>query len=64
MQPNSANVEICGNHEECEARLDQIKLTKGFSAEEPVKGHMVSSFFHILSFPKLKKKRHQLADTE
>ena len=37
------------NHEECEARPDQIKLTKGFSAKEPVKGHMASSFFHNLN---------------
>lgn len=43
---NSVNVEICSNHDDCEARRAQIKLTKGFSAKESVKGHMVSSFFH------------------
>ncbi|PQQ16811.1 uncharacterized protein Pyn_08806 [Prunus yedoensis var. nudiflora] len=39
---NSVNVEICSNHEECEARRTEIKLTKGFSAKESVKGHMVN----------------------
>ncbi|XP_015891553.2 RNA demethylase ALKBH10B [Ziziphus jujuba] len=42
VQADSTNVEICSNHEDCEARRDQIKLTKGFSAKEPVKGHMVN----------------------
>ncbi|XP_062086273.1 RNA demethylase ALKBH10B isoform X2 [Humulus lupulus] len=37
-----ANIEICSNHEDCEARLDQIKLTKGFSAKEQLKGHTVN----------------------
>lgn len=41
-QLNSVNVEICSNHEECEARRTEIKLTKGFSAKESVKGHMVN----------------------
>ncbi|KAI4329736.1 hypothetical protein MLD38_028086 [Melastoma candidum] len=35
-------VEICDNHEDCEARAADIKLTKGFNAKEPVKGHMVN----------------------
>lgn len=39
---NSVNVEICSNHDDCEARRAQIKLTKGFSAKESVKGHMVN----------------------
>lgn len=42
VQANYAEVEICSNHEECEARPGQMKLTKGFSAKEPVKGHMVN----------------------
>ncbi|XP_008451400.1 RNA demethylase ALKBH10B [Cucumis melo] len=42
VQANYADVEICSNHEECEARPGQMKLTKGFSAKEPVKGHMVN----------------------
>ncbi|KAB2600775.1 hypothetical protein D8674_004971 [Pyrus ussuriensis x Pyrus communis] len=41
-QLNSVNEEICSNHDECEARRTQIKLTKGFSAKESVKGHMVN----------------------
>lgn len=48
MQPINENVEICSNHEECDARRSQIKLTKGFAAKEQVKGHMASSFFHSL----------------
>ncbi|KAL6214754.1 hypothetical protein ACLB2K_014186 [Fragaria x ananassa] len=39
---NSLNTEICSNHDDCEARRAQIKLTKGFSAKESVKGHMVN----------------------
>jgi alkylated DNA repair protein alkB family protein 5 len=39
---HEANIEICSNHEDCEARLDQIKLTKGFSAKEQLKGHTVN----------------------
>ncbi|PRQ26192.1 putative oxoglutarate/iron-dependent dioxygenase, alpha-ketoglutarate-dependent dioxygenase AlkB [Rosa chinensis] len=39
---NSVNTEICSNHDDCEARRAQIKLTKGFSAKESVKGHMVN----------------------
>lgn len=48
VQPAIENVDLCSNHEDCEARPSQIKLTKGFSAKEPVKGHMASSFFHNL----------------
>ncbi|KAJ8547488.1 hypothetical protein K7X08_011074 [Anisodus acutangulus] len=33
---------FCTNHENCEARHDQIKMTKGFVSKEPVKGHMVN----------------------
>ncbi|KAK2649191.1 hypothetical protein Ddye_016680 [Dipteronia dyeriana] len=40
VQPANENVEICSNHEDCDARRSQIKLTKGFSAKEQVKGHM------------------------
>ncbi|KAJ1433030.1 Alpha-ketoglutarate-dependent dioxygenase AlkB-like superfamily [Sesbania bispinosa] len=42
MQPSLMNNNICSNHEECEGRSSQIKLTKGFSAKESVKGHMVN----------------------
>lgn len=42
VQPTIENTNICSNHEDCEARPGQIKLTKGFSAKEPVKGHMVN----------------------
>ncbi|PIA39331.1 hypothetical protein AQUCO_02600053v1 [Aquilegia coerulea] len=33
---------ICSNHEDCEIRRTHIKMTKGFVAKEPVKGHMVN----------------------
>lgn len=36
------HTEICDNHEDCLARREQIKITKGFVAKEPVKGHMVN----------------------
>lgn len=42
VEPTLENIEICTNHEECEARPAQIKLTKGFVAKEPVKGHMMN----------------------
>ncbi|KAK1560940.1 hypothetical protein Q3G72_032561 [Acer saccharum] len=42
VQPDNENVEICSNHEDCDARRSQIKLTKGFSAKEQVKGHMMN----------------------
>ncbi|KAI3449591.1 hypothetical protein Pfo_006256 [Paulownia fortunei] len=42
VQPFSENVDICSNHEQCEARRVGIKMTKGFVAKEPVKGHMVN----------------------
>lgn len=35
---------LCSNHDECEARQAQIKMTKGFVAKEPVKGQMASLF--------------------
>lgn len=42
MQPTPENIEICSNHEDCDERRTQIKLTKGFTAKEQVKGHMVN----------------------
>ncbi|KAG4174424.1 hypothetical protein ERO13_A11G119800v2 [Gossypium hirsutum] len=42
VQHVEENNDICSNHEECDARPSQIKLTKGFSAKEHVKGHMVN----------------------
>ncbi|GAB4841180.1 hypothetical protein Ancab_021924 [Ancistrocladus abbreviatus] len=41
-QANFERVEICDNHENCGGRREQIKITKGFVAKEPVKGHMAS----------------------
>ncbi|XVF32639.1 hypothetical protein REPUB_Repub17cG0099700 [Reevesia pubescens] len=38
VQHVEENIDICSNHEECDARPSQIKLTKGFSAKEQVKG--------------------------
>ncbi|RZC93887.1 hypothetical protein C5167_016582 [Papaver somniferum] len=38
----SESIQICSNHEDCETRRDNIKMTKGFIAKEPVKGHMVN----------------------
>ena len=45
------NMEICSNHNDCEARRAQIKMTKGFVAKESVKGHMASSFFYKFKIP-------------
>lgn len=60
VRPSEVNINICSNHDDCEARPGQIKLTKGFSAKEPVKGHMASSFFHnfrrILSIENMESK--------
>lgn len=56
MQGNAENVKICSDHEECRARLEQIKLTKGFSAKESVKGQMVSIFPIFSCIQKEKKK--------
>ncbi|PPD70350.1 hypothetical protein GOBAR_DD32766 [Gossypium barbadense] len=42
VQHVEENIDICSNHEECDARPSQIKLTNGFSAKEHVKGHMVN----------------------
>ncbi|KAJ4955364.1 hypothetical protein NE237_012147 [Protea cynaroides] len=36
------SIQICSNHEDCENRRAQIKITKGFVAKELVKGHMVN----------------------
>ncbi|XP_058197964.1 RNA demethylase ALKBH10B-like [Rhododendron vialii] len=41
-QPTSETVDLCSNHEDCEARRALIKVTKGFTAKEHVKGHMVN----------------------
>ncbi|KAF3680614.1 hypothetical protein T459_08410 [Capsicum annuum] len=42
--------EFCTNHENCEERHDQIKMTKGFVSKEPVKGHMVNVVRGLKSF--------------
>lgn len=42
VQANLDHIEICDNHEDCLNRREQIKMTKGFVAKEPVKGHMVN----------------------
>ncbi|KAJ6838839.1 uncharacterized protein M6B38_319320 [Iris pallida] len=38
----SEYVKICSDHEECMTRPERIKISKGFVAREPVKGHMAS----------------------
>ncbi|MCD7468014.1 hypothetical protein HAX54_005799 [Datura stramonium] len=42
IQPLLESVEFCSNHENCEARHADIKMTKGFVSKEPVKGHVVN----------------------
>ncbi|GFY98770.1 oxidoreductase, 2OG-Fe(II) oxygenase family protein [Actinidia rufa] len=42
VQPVLENIDLCSKHEDCEARRDQIKMTKGFIVKESVKGHMVN----------------------
>ncbi|THG15481.1 RNA demethylase ALKBH10B-like [Camellia sinensis] len=42
VQPTLDNMDLCSNHEDCEARRDLMKMTKGFTAKEPVKGHTVN----------------------
>ncbi|GLT42570.1 hypothetical protein SLA2020_165620 [Shorea laevis] len=42
VHPIGENIELCSNHDECNGRPSQFKLTKGFSAKEHVKGHMVN----------------------
>ncbi|PSR94795.1 hypothetical protein CEY00_Acc25549 [Actinidia chinensis var. chinensis] len=42
VQTALENIDLCSNHEDCEARRDQIKMTKGFIAKESVKRHMVN----------------------
>lgn len=48
MQPKFEKLELYSINEDCEAHHAQIKVSKGFVAKEPVKGHMASSFFHSL----------------
>ncbi|CAN0890179.1 RNA demethylase ALKBH10B [Linum grandiflorum] len=44
VQANSddTTIDICSNHQECNHRPTLFNLTKGFSAKEHVKGHMVN----------------------
>ncbi|KAE8693765.1 Oxidoreductase [Hibiscus syriacus] len=42
VQHVEENIDICSNHDKCDGRTSQIKLTKGFSAKEHIKGHMVN----------------------
>ncbi|CAL5427839.1 unnamed protein product [Camellia sinensis] len=42
VQPTLDNMDLCSNHEDCEARRDLMKMTKGFTAKEPVKRHTVN----------------------
>ncbi|XP_057473807.1 RNA demethylase ALKBH10B-like isoform X2 [Actinidia eriantha] len=42
VQTALENIDLCSNHEDCEARRDQIKMIKGFKAKESVKRHMVN----------------------
>lgn len=50
VQPSSEHTDICSNHEQCEARCDQIKTTKSFVAKESVKGHMASPLYLFFFF--------------
>lgn len=50
VQPSSEHTDICSNHEQCEARCDQIKTTKSFLAKESVKGHMASPLYLFFFF--------------
>ncbi|WJX78770.1 hypothetical protein P8452_61957 [Trifolium repens] len=43
FQYSFINNSICSNHEECEGRSSQIKLTKGFVTKEFLKGHPVNA---------------------
>ncbi|CAL9185974.1 unnamed protein product [Musa hybrid cultivar] len=42
-------VNICMDHEDCLARPERIKISKGFVAKEAVKGHMASSILTSFS---------------
>ncbi|XP_019164488.1 PREDICTED: uncharacterized protein LOC109160655 isoform X2 [Ipomoea nil] len=42
VRPSPECVGFCSSPEDCEAHRAQIKMRKGFSAREPVKGHMVN----------------------
>ncbi|XP_076915074.1 RNA demethylase ALKBH10B-like isoform X2 [Bidens hawaiensis] len=42
VQSTVENIEICSNQEDWEARRAEMKITKGFTAKESVKGHMVN----------------------
>ncbi|GAA0176112.1 hypothetical protein LIER_29166 [Lithospermum erythrorhizon] len=42
VQPSLENVVLCSDHANCEGRISQIKMTKGFTAKEHVRGHMVN----------------------
>ncbi|CAL5193598.1 unnamed protein product [Lathyrus oleraceus] len=43
VQHSFINNSICSNHEECEGRPSEIKLTQGFTTKEFVKGHPVNA---------------------
>ncbi|XP_058738051.1 RNA demethylase ALKBH10B-like [Vicia villosa] len=43
VQHSFMNNSICSNHEECEGRPSEIKLTQGFTTKEFVKGHPVNA---------------------
>lgn len=42
LQTSTESTELCSNHEACEVRCAEMKMTKGFIAKEHVKGHMVN----------------------
>ncbi|KAG0501132.1 hypothetical protein HPP92_001204 [Vanilla planifolia] len=42
QEEHTLSVQICEDHVECSERLEKIKISKGFVAKEPVKGHMVN----------------------
>ncbi|KAF5744186.1 hypothetical protein HS088_TW08G00782 [Tripterygium wilfordii] len=43
VQSSTEHIDVCSSHENCEGRAGQIKLTKGFTAKEQVKGHNVNA---------------------
>lgn len=47
VQSTVEKIEICSNQEDWEARRAEMKITKGFTAKESVKGHMVCCFINI-----------------
>ncbi|OWM77929.1 hypothetical protein CDL15_Pgr018498 [Punica granatum] len=63
VHPVPEEMELCSNHEQCESRSSQIKLTKGFAAKEPVnlvKG--MKLYENIFTDSELSKLTHFVSD--